>query len=58
MTCPVVALETWLRLAHIAYGPPFRRVTGKSKATGAERLHDQEVARGGSGAPIAASNRL
>ncbi|MGB3390287.1 MAG: site-specific integrase, partial [Pseudaminobacter sp.] len=45
MTCPVVALETWLRLARIAHGPLFRRVTGRGKAVGAERLNDQEVAR-------------
>lgn len=44
-TCPVVALETWLKLARIAYGPLFRRVTGRSKAVGANRLNDQEVAR-------------
>ncbi|HVW57287.1 MAG TPA: site-specific integrase [Rhizobiaceae bacterium] len=44
-TCPVVALETWLRLARIAYGPLFRRVTGQGKAVGANRLNDQEVAR-------------
>ena len=44
-TCPVVALETWLKLARIAHGPLFRRVTGQGKAVGAERLKDQEVAR-------------
>ncbi|RWB68875.1 site-specific integrase [Mesorhizobium sp.] len=44
-TCPVVALQTWLRLARIAHGPLFRRVTGKGKAIGADRLNDQEVAR-------------
>lgn len=44
-TCPVVALQTWLRLARIAHGPLFRRVTGHGKAVGAERLNDQEVAR-------------
>ncbi|WP_246804234.1 site-specific integrase [Mesorhizobium mediterraneum] len=44
-TCPVVALQTWLKLARIAHGPVFRRVTGKGKAVGAERLNDQEVAR-------------
>ncbi|MGI6857031.1 site-specific integrase [Mesorhizobium sp. 1B3] len=44
-TCPVVALETWLRLARIAHGPLFRRVTGQGKAVGADRLNDQEVAR-------------
>jgi len=44
-TCPVVALETWLKLARIAHGPLFRRVTGQGKKVGAERLNDQEVAR-------------
>ncbi|EHK53283.1 phage integrase, partial [Mesorhizobium alhagi CCNWXJ12-2] len=44
-TCPVVALQTWLKLGRIAHGPLFRRVTGQGKAVGAERLHDQEVAR-------------
>ena len=44
-TCPIVALETWLKLARIAHGPLFRRVTGQGKAVGANRLNDQEVAR-------------
>lgn len=44
-TCPVVALETWLKLARIAHGPIFRRVTCQGKAVGADRLNDQEVAR-------------
>ncbi|MEO5324419.1 site-specific integrase [Mesorhizobium sp. CC13] len=44
-TCPVVALEGWLKFARIAHGPLFRRVTGQGKKVGAERLNDQEVAR-------------
>ncbi|RWK58334.1 site-specific integrase [Mesorhizobium sp.] len=44
-TCPVVALQTWLKLARIAHGPLFRRVTGQGKAVGADRLNAQEVAR-------------
>jgi integrase len=44
-TCPVVALQTWLKFARIAHGPLFRRVTGKGKAVGAERLNAQEIAR-------------
>jgi len=44
-TCPVVALETWLKFGRIAHGPLFRRVTGQGKAVGSERLNDQEVAR-------------
>lgn len=45
ITCPVVALETWLKLARIGHGPLFRRVTGKGKKVGADRLNDQEIAR-------------
>jgi integrase len=44
-TCPVVALQTWLKLARIAHGPLFRRVTGQGKSVGAQRLNAQEVAR-------------
>lgn len=44
-TCPAVAMETWLKLARIAHGPLFRRVTGQGKKVGAERLNGQEVAR-------------
>lgn len=44
-TCPVVALETWLKFARIAHGPLFRRVTGQGKQVGPDRLNDQEVAR-------------
>jgi integrase len=44
-TCPVMALQTWLKFARIGHGPLFRRVTGQGKKVGAERLNDQEVAR-------------
>jgi integrase len=44
-TCPIAALETWIRFARIAKGPLFRRVTGKGKEVGPDRLNDQEVAR-------------
>ncbi|WP_454857746.1 site-specific integrase [Rhizobium binxianense] len=44
-TCPVVAVETWIRFAKLAKGPLFRRVTGQGKAVGSERLNDKEVAR-------------
>ena len=44
-TCPVVALETWIKFAKLAKGPLFRRVTGKGKDVGPDRLNDQEVAR-------------
>lgn len=45
LACPIVALETWLKLALIGHGPLFRRVNGQGKAVGAERLNDQEVVR-------------
>ena len=44
-TCPVVALQTWLKFARIGHGPLFRRVTGHGKQVGASRLNSQEVAR-------------
>ncbi|WP_313195984.1 site-specific integrase [Shinella zoogloeoides] len=44
-TCPVVALETWIKFAKLAKGPLFRRVTGNGKDVGPDRLNDQEVAR-------------
>jgi len=44
-TCPVTALETWIKFAKLAKGPLFRRVTGKGKDVGPDRLNDQEVAR-------------
>jgi len=44
-TCPVIAVETWIKFAKLAKGPVFRRVTGKGKNVGPDRLNDQEVAR-------------
>ena len=44
-TCPVVALQTWLKLAKIGHGPLFRRVTGQGKNVGPDRLNDKQVAR-------------
>ncbi|MGJ8573313.1 MAG: site-specific integrase, partial [Hoeflea sp.] len=44
-TCPVAALEIWIKFAKLARGPLFRRVTGKGKNVGPDRLNDQEVAR-------------
>jgi integrase len=44
-TCPVTAVETWIRFAKLARGPLFRRVTGKGRAVGPDRLNDREVAR-------------
>jgi integrase len=45
LTCPVVALETWLKLGRIARGPLFRRIAGAGKEAGADRLTDRHVAR-------------
>jgi integrase len=42
-TCPVAALETWLRFARIDDGPLFRRVV-RGRVT-ADRLSDRHVAR-------------
>ena len=42
-TCPVVALETWMKFGRIERGPLFRRVVGTS--VGSERLTDRHVAR-------------
>lgn len=44
-TCPVAAVETWIKFAKLAKGPLFRRVTGQGKNVGPDRLNDQEVAR-------------
>ena len=44
-TCPVIALETWLRLARISRGPLFRRITARGGEAGPMRLNDREVAR-------------
>ncbi|MCZ7448150.1 tyrosine-type recombinase/integrase [Rhizobium rhizogenes] len=44
-TCPVAAVETWIKFAKLAHGPLFRRVTGRGKTVGPDRLNDKEVAR-------------
>ena len=44
-TCPVAALETWLRLGRIAHGPVFRRVSRDGKRVLADRLSDKHVVR-------------
>jgi integrase len=43
LSCPVVALEAWLKFARIEHGPLFRRVIGKT--VDSERLADKHVAR-------------
>ncbi|RVP48858.1 tyrosine-type recombinase/integrase [Sinorhizobium medicae] len=44
-TCPVVALETWIRFGRIARGPLFRRIFKDNKTVDVERLSDKHVAR-------------
>jgi integrase len=44
-TCPVIALQTWLKLGRIAHGPLFRRIAGGGKEAGPDRLTDKHVAR-------------
>jgi integrase len=44
-TCPVGALETWMKFARIARGPIFRRVSPDGKSVGADALTDKHVAR-------------
>jgi integrase len=45
LTCPVVALQTWLKFARIAHGPIFRRVIDRGGHAGVDRLNDRHVAR-------------
>jgi integrase len=45
LSCPVVALEAWLKFARIAHGPLFRRVFADGNTVDSERLADKHVAR-------------
>jgi integrase len=45
LTCPVVALQTWLKFGRIADGPLFRRIARGGKKAGPDRLTDKHVAR-------------
>ncbi|WP_142846698.1 site-specific integrase [Telmatospirillum sp. J64-1] len=45
LTCPVVALTTYLRLARIEHGPLFRRTSRDGRRIGLDRLSDRHVAR-------------
>jgi integrase len=56
-TCPVAAIESWIRFAKLAKGPLFRRVTGKGKDVGPDRLNDRQVARLVKAAALAAGVR-
>lgn len=44
-TCPVAALETWIKYGRIARGPLFRRIFKDKKTVDVERLSDKHVAR-------------
>jgi len=44
-TCPVAALESWIRFGRIARGPLFRRIFKDNKTVDVERLSDKHVAR-------------
>jgi integrase len=44
-SCPVAALETWLKFARIAHGPLFRRLAKGGNTVGPDRLTDRHVAR-------------
>ncbi len=56
-SCPVAALETWLRFAKIAHGPVFRRVRRKNAEVGPDRLCDKQVVRLVKDAALAAGLR-
>lgn len=45
LTCPVVLLETWLKLGKVTRGPVFRPVARKNGGVAPERLSDKHVAR-------------
>ena len=57
LTCPVAALQTWLKFARIAHGPIFRRVIDRGRHVGADRLNDRHVARLVKSAALAAGVR-
>ena len=44
-TCPVAAIETWLKFARITRGPLFRRVIGQGRTADVTRLNDRHIAR-------------
>lgn len=45
MSCPVIALQNWLKFGRVIRGPLFRRVFGDNKTVDVERLSDKHVAR-------------
>jgi len=56
-TCPVAALETWLKFARIVRGPIFRKVRPDGKNVGPDALTDKHVARLVKAAAVAAGVR-
>ena len=44
-TCPIAALETWLKLGRINHGPVFRALATANGGVGCDRLADRHVAR-------------
>lgn len=44
LTCPVAALQTWLKLGRIGKGPVFRAVS-RGGTVGEDRLNDRHIAR-------------
>ncbi len=45
LSCPVAALESWIRFGRVARGPLFRRIFKDNKTVDVERLSDKHVAR-------------
>jgi len=45
LTCPVAALELWIKFGRIEHGPVFRRVSRDGRRALVERLNDRHVAR-------------
>ncbi|MBD0415400.1 site-specific integrase [Oryzicola mucosus] len=56
-SCPVAALEQWLKLSRISRGPVFRRVFNDGKTVEVQRLADKHVARLVKSAALAAGIR-
>jgi integrase len=57
LTCPVVALQAWLKFARIVHGPIFRRVIDRGRHVGVDRLNDRHIARLVKSAALAAGVR-
>ena len=57
LTCPVAALELWIRLARIEHGPIFRRISRDGQRSLIHRLNDRHVAKLVQRAAVAAGLR-